>query len=110
MFVRSAPSSHYMLLFSMATPWTWARCAASTLALARASIATSSPTTTRATASARASPPRRTSTLTSMPHGRHCAPKVRRITVLQSVEQKLHSQKDRQDEKAEGYVPDEGTR
>ena len=26
------------------------------------------------------------------------------------MEQKLHSQKDRQDEKAEGYVPDEGTR
>ena len=29
---------------------------------------------------------------------------------LQPVEQKPHSQKDRQDEKAEGYVPDEGTR
>ena len=26
------------------------------------------------------------------------------------MEQKPHSQKDRQDEKAEGYVPDEGTR
>ena len=31
-------------------------------------------------------------------------------TVLQPVKQKTHSQKDRQDEKAEGYVPDEGTR
>ena len=31
-------------------------------------------------------------------------------TILQPVEQKPHSQKDRQDEKAEGYVPDEGTR
>ena len=29
---------------------------------------------------------------------------------LQPVEQKPHSQKDRQDEKAEGYVPDERTR
>ena len=35
---------------------------------------------------------------------------ARRTTVLQPVEQKPHSQKDRQDEKAEGYVPDEGTR
>ena len=34
---------------------------------------------------------------------------ARRITILQPVEQKPHSQKDRQDEKAEGYVPDEGT-
>ena len=33
-----------------------------------------------------------------------------RTTNLQLVEQKPHSQKDRQDEKAEGYVPDEGTR
>ena len=32
-----------------------------------------------------------------------------RTTILQPVEQKPHSQKDRQDEKAEGYVPDEGT-
>ena len=31
-------------------------------------------------------------------------------TILQPVEQKPHSQKDRQDEKAEGYVPHEGTR
>ena len=31
-------------------------------------------------------------------------------TILQPVEQKPHSQKERQDEKAEGYVPDEGTR
>ena len=29
---------------------------------------------------------------------------------LQPVEQKPHLQKDRQDEKAEGYIPDEGTR
>ena len=36
--------------------------------------------------------------------------KARRTTILQPVEQKPHSQKDRQDEKAEGYVPDEGTR
>ena len=37
--------------------------------------------------------------------------KETRITTnLQPVEQKPHSQKDRQDEKAEGYVPDEGTR
>ena len=36
--------------------------------------------------------------------------KARRTTILQPVEQKPHSQKERQDEKAEGYVPDEGTR
>ena len=35
---------------------------------------------------------------------------ARRTTILQPVEQKPHSQKDRQGEKAEGYVPDEGTR
>ena len=35
---------------------------------------------------------------------------ARRTTILQRVEQKPHSQKERQDEKAEGYVPDEGTR
>ena len=35
---------------------------------------------------------------------------ARRTTVPQPVEQKPHSQKDRQDEEAEGYVPDEGTR
>ena len=35
---------------------------------------------------------------------------ARKTTILQPVEQKPHSQKDRQDEKAEGYVPDEGTR
>ena len=35
---------------------------------------------------------------------------ARRTTILQPVEQKTHSQKDRQDEKAEGYVPDKGTR
>ena len=35
---------------------------------------------------------------------------ARRTTILQPVEQKPHSQKDRQDEKEEGYVPDEGTR
>ena len=35
---------------------------------------------------------------------------ARRTTILQPVEQKPYSQKDRQDEKAEGYVPDEGTR
>ena len=35
---------------------------------------------------------------------------ARRNTILQPVEQKTHSQKDRQDEKAEGNVPVEGTR
>ena len=35
---------------------------------------------------------------------------ARRTTILQPVEQKPHSQKDRQDEKAEGYITDEGTR
>ena len=35
---------------------------------------------------------------------------ARRTTVLQPVEGKPHSQKDRQNEKAEGLVPDEGTR
>ena len=35
---------------------------------------------------------------------------ARRTTILQPGEQKPHSQKDRQDEKAESYVPDEGTR
>ena len=35
---------------------------------------------------------------------------ARRTTILEPVEQKPHSQKGRQDEKAEGYVPDEGTR
>ena len=33
-----------------------------------------------------------------------------RTTILQAVEQKPHSQKDRQDEKAEGYIADEGPR
>ena len=35
---------------------------------------------------------------------------ARKTTILQPVEQKPHSEKDRQDEKVEGYVPDEGTR
>ena len=35
---------------------------------------------------------------------------ARRTTIPQLVEQNPHSQKDRQDEKAEGYVPDEGTK
>ena len=35
---------------------------------------------------------------------------ARRTTILQPLGKKPHSQKDRQDEKAEGYVPDEGTR
>ena len=34
----------------------------------------------------------------------------RRTTILKPVGQKPHSQKDRQDEKAQGYVPDEETR
>ena len=37
-------------------------------------------------------------------------PEARRTRILQAAEQNPHSQKDRQDEKAEGYVPDEGTR
>ena len=41
--------------------------------------------------------------------GRQTA-EAKRTTILQPVEKKPHSQKDRQDEKAEGYVPDEGTR
>ena len=35
---------------------------------------------------------------------------ARGTTILQPVEQKPHSQKDTQDEKAEGYVSEEGTR
>ena len=35
---------------------------------------------------------------------------ARRTTILQSVEGKPHSQKDKQNEKAEDFVPDEGTR
>ena len=35
---------------------------------------------------------------------------ARKTTILQPLEQKPDSQKDRQDEKAEGYIPDEGTR
>ena len=35
---------------------------------------------------------------------------ARKTSVLQPEEQNPHSQKDIQDEKAEGYVPDEETR
>ena len=35
---------------------------------------------------------------------------ARKTTILQPVDQKTQLQKDREDEKAEGYVPDEGTR
>ena len=35
---------------------------------------------------------------------------ARKTTILQPVEQKPHSQKDRKDEKKESYVLDEGTR
>ena len=35
---------------------------------------------------------------------------ARRTTILQPVEQKPHSQKDRQDKKTEDYVPDERKR
>ena len=35
---------------------------------------------------------------------------AKRTTILQPVERKPHSQKERQNEKAEDYVPDEGTR
>ena len=34
---------------------------------------------------------------------------ARKTTILQPVEGKPHSQKDRQNEKAEDFVPDEGT-
>ena len=34
----------------------------------------------------------------------------RKTATWQPVGKKTHSQKDRQDEKAEGFVPDEGTR
>ena len=37
-------------------------------------------------------------------------PEVRKTTILQPVDKKPQLQKDREDEKAEGYVPDEGTR
>ena len=40
----------------------------------------------------------------------HDRAEARRTIVLQPVEQKPHSQKDRQNEKAEDYAPDEGTR
>ena len=35
---------------------------------------------------------------------------ARRTTILQPVEGKPHSQKDRQNEKAEDFIPDQGTR
>ena len=35
---------------------------------------------------------------------------ARGTTILQPMERKPHSQKDRQNEKVEDYVPDEGTR
>ena len=35
---------------------------------------------------------------------------VRRTTILWPVERKSHSQKNRQNEKAENFAPDEGTR
>ena len=35
---------------------------------------------------------------------------ARKTTILQPVDQKPQLQKDRQNEKAEGYVPDEGIR
>ena len=39
-----------------------------------------------------------------------CHREARKTTILQPVDQKPQLQKDRQDEKAEGYAPDEGTR
>ena len=42
-------------------------------------------------------------------HGVQTA-EARRMTIPQPVEQNPHSQKDRQDEKAEGYLPVEETR
>ena len=39
-----------------------------------------------------------------------CTAEARTTTILQTVEGKPHSQKDRQNEKAEDFVPDEGTR
>ena len=50
----------------------------------------------------------RSSLLASSTRGQRA--EARRTTILQPVEQKPHSQKDRQDEKVERYVPDEGTR
>ena len=45
-----------------------------------------------------------------MSRGRGQTAEARRTTILQPGEQKRHSQKDRQKEKAENYVPDEETR
>ena len=42
-------------------------------------------------------------------HTRGQTAEARRTTILKPVEQKSHPQKARQDEKAEGYIPDEGT-
>ena len=44
------------------------------------------------------------------PEGRQQKQEARKTTILQPVDQKPQLQKDREDEKAEGYVPDEGTR
>ena len=51
----------------------------------------------------------KTSLLDSLIHQRADS-RSKKNSTLQPVEQKPHSQKDRQDEKAQGYVPDEGTR
>ena len=42
-------------------------------------------------------------------HPRGLTAEERRTTILQPVEEKPHSQKDRKNEKAEDYVPDAGT-
>ena len=56
----------------------------------------------------RALPTIRASQIASTTRGQTA--EARKTTILQPVEQKPHSQKDRQDEKAEGYIPDEGKR
>ena len=48
---------------------------------------------------------------TQLPNFKTCyRAEARRTTILQPVERKPHSQKERLNEKAEDYAPDEGTR
>ena len=48
--------------------------------------------------------------LDQLMHNSQIGTEARKTTILQPVDQKPQLQKDREDEKAEGYVPDEGTR